>query len=117
MGGFTTPDDRSGANSPYYLASALASSEDLTQASTQATTPGTPGTPNTPGIPGTPDAMAALTSRLQRMTDARSRRNSVVSLESAVPHAEGLSRTISAEDIPSLTSASASAEGDEDMEN
>lgn len=90
FGGFQTPEDRSGANSPYYQPSALASSEDLTQ------------TPES-----SPDAMAALASRLQGMTDARSRRNSVVSLESARPYAEGLSRTISSEAV---------SEDEEDLE-
>ena len=85
FGGFQTPEDRSGANSPYYQPSALASSEDLTL-------------PPAPAAEANPDAMAALASRLQRMTDARSRRNSVVSLESSHAHAEGLSRQISNED-------------------
>lgn len=83
--GFQTPEDRSGANSPYYQPSAFASLEDLTQ-------------PPTPATDANPDAMAALASRLQRMTDARSRRNSIVSLDSSHAHAEGLSRQISNED-------------------
>lgn len=85
FGGFQTPEGRSGANSPYYQPSALASVEDLTL-------------PPGPAAEANPDAMAALASRLQRMTDARSRRNSIVSLESSHPHSEGLSRQISNED-------------------
>ncbi|SPO04873.1 related to ROD1 - O-dinitrobenzene,calcium and zinc resistance protein [Cephalotrichum gorgonifer] len=88
-GGFQTPEDRSGTNSPYYLPSAITSSEDLTQLHD-----------------ANGDALtAALAARLQRMTDARSRRNSVVSLESAHIHSEGLSRQTSNEGVTTPSSA------------
>lgn len=94
FGGFQTPENVSGANSPYYQPSALASSEDLSAiTATAAANP-------------SPEAVtAALASRLQRVTEARSRRNSVVSLESERPTAEALSRQLSNEDMPSPTSA------------
>lgn len=49
--------------------------------------------------------MTALASRLQRMTDARSRRNSVVSLESSPGHSLRLSRQASSDGAMSPSEA------------
>lgn len=92
FGGFQTPENQSGTNSPYYqrsaLQSALTSQEDLTVMRD-----------------ANPDMLtAALATRLQRVTETRrSRRNSVVSLESDEqhPHSEALSRQTSNEEPPS----------------
>lgn len=89
--GFQTPETQSGTASPYYHASALGSSEDLSVP--------------TPTDASTPEAMTALANRLQRMTDARSRRNSIVSLESSPGHSFRLSRPASSDGAVSPSEA------------
>jgi len=88
FGGFQTPENQSGTNSPYYHPSATASSESLAHAAETGARTRTD-----------PAIVEALASRLQTMSASRSRRNSVHSMNSGPP--DEMSRRPSHENSPS----------------